>query len=207
MTSLHVVYRVDDPGTATEQWASYSFPHSIYVSGSTLDEVRTEFRSAAAFALPDLDIHTAVEHVERPLAPGAYIRTAVDRRTLDRDDVAQTMRNSLQVVGQWKDFQAKAPASSTGDTVMIACVPEDRLGWVFEQMVDEDGLGLCAAGPVTGVGRFVWWSYIFGPKADVGYESTTESLADAGLTADSSVAEFMRVSASSTGRRLAEVAA
>ena len=153
MSNLHVVYRVDELATPREQWSSYSFPFGIYVTGVTLDEVRSEFRAAAEFALPNLHEFTVIEHLERPLAPGAYIRTAVDRQMLDRDATASLMRSSLQIVDQWRDFQDKVPAAATGDTVMIACVAADRLGWIFEQMSADDSVGICAPGPAAGRSR------------------------------------------------------
>ncbi len=58
MSNLHVVYRVEEPSTPREQWSSYSFPYGIYVTGTTLDDVRAKFRSAVVFALPNLDEFT-----------------------------------------------------------------------------------------------------------------------------------------------------
>ena len=202
MNDLHVVYRVDEPATPREQWSTYSFPIGIYVTGTTLDEVRSEFRAAAAFALPNLDEFTVIEHLERALAPGAYIRVAVDRRMLDRDATVALMRSSLQVVDQWRDFQDRVPPAATGDTVMIACVADDRLGWIFEQMSDHDAIGVCAPGPAAGEGQFVWWSFILGQYAADATSSDLESLAAAGLDVDSTVSDFMQTTASSTGRQL-----
>jgi hypothetical protein len=206
MSNLHVVYRVDEPATPREQWSSYSFPVGIYVTGMTLDEVRSEFRAAAEFALPNLDEFTVIEHLERPLAPGAYIRTAVDRRMLDRDAAAGVMRSSLQIVDQWRDFQDKVPAAATGDTVMIACVAADRLGWIFEQMSDHDSIGICASGPATAGSQFIWWSFILGHHDADTTSDDVESLAAAGLSADSTVSDFMRTTTSATGRQLVSAA-
>lgn len=171
-------------------------------AGATLDEVRSEFHSAAAFARPDLDELTVIEHLERPLAPGAYIRTAVDRRTLDRDRTARLMRASLQVVDHWRDFQSKIPEAATGDAIVIACVPDDRMRWISEQMSDHDTIGLCAPGPSAGAGQFIWWSFILGQHAAAASIQAVESLADAGLSDDSTVSEFMRATATTTGRQL-----
>jgi hypothetical protein len=202
MNNLHVVYRVDEPATPREQWSTYSFPFGIYVTGTTLDEVRAEFRTAAAFALSNLDEFRVTEHLERPLTPGAYIRVAVDRRMLDRDATAALMRSSLQLVDQWQDFQGRVPPAATGDTVMIACVADDRLGWIFEQMSDHDAVGICAPGPAAGAGQFIWWSFILGQYGAGTSATDVESLASAGLDVDSTVSEFMQTTASSTGRQL-----
>jgi hypothetical protein len=45
---------------------------------------------------------------------------------------------------------------------MIACVSDDRLGRVFEQMTDHDAVGICALGPETSRNRLVWWSFLVG---------------------------------------------
>ena len=205
MTNLHVVYRVHDPGTRSEQWASYSFPYSIYVEGATLDEVRSEFRVAIADAPAGVRGLTAIEHLERPLAPGAYIRVAVDRRTLDRDDTAQAMYSSLTAPAQFDDFRNTMPTAATGDVVMIACVPDDTLGWIFEQMTEHDAIGICARGPDAGATRLVWWSFLVGGGADVD-PTALETLAVAGLSAESTIAEFMRIEATPTGRRVLSAA-
>jgi hypothetical protein len=202
VSNLHVVYRVHDPGTRDEQWVSYSFPHSIYVEGPTLDEVRSEFRAAVADPSTEVRERSLIEHLERPLAPGAYIRVAVDRRTLDRDEVAQIMHSSLTVPEQFDDFRARMPMASTGDAVMIACVSDDRLGWVFEQMTDHDAVGICALGPETSRNRLVWWSFLVGGAVNGIDPTAMGTLAGAGLSAGSTVAEFMRADAAPTGRRI-----
>jgi hypothetical protein len=200
MTNLHADYRVDEPGTPREQWSSYSLPTGVYVTGTTLDEVRAEFRSAAAFGIPDIEGFTVVEHLERPLAPGAYIRTAVDRRTLDRDATERTMRGSLQLVDQWRDFQEAMPASATGDAVMIAVVPDDQLSWVFEQMSDHDAIGLCSLGPATDTGQLIWLSFVVGRLAVAKTSRDVEPLSAAGLPDRLTVSEFTRATA--TGRQV-----
>lgn len=200
MSNLHVVYRVDH-GDGADDWSTYSYPHGIYVGGSTLDEVRAEFQAAAASTIGREEI-TLVEHLERPLIPGAYVRIGLDRHMLDRDETAQAMRETLTVGLQRDDFQARMPLAATGDAVMIACVHSDRLRWVFGQMGDHDGIALCARGDAAGSHRPVWWSFIAGPRAVVPGGRPTESIAAAGLTADSTVIEFMNVNETATGRTL-----
>jgi hypothetical protein len=207
--TLHVVYRLDDPGTATEQWSAYSYPTSIYTSGSTLDEVRAEFREAARFTFgerwEDPQALAVVEHLERPLTPNAYIRTAVDTHLLDRDQVATAMRRSLSVAQQREDFGRHAPTSATGDAVVIACVAEDRLSWIFEQMGEADAVAVAAVGPAVATHQLVWWSFLAGASAPSRTDAPTESLADVGLTAGSTIGDFARASRSATGRTLVDV--
>lgn len=204
MNTLHVIYRVDDAGTG-EDWSAYSYPHSIYVGGSSLAEVRHEFERAARFALDDLADWAIVEHHEEPMIPGAYIRVAVDRRMIERGEVAAIMKATLTVPAQRSDFERGMPIASTGDAVVVACLPNDRLGWVFEQMNDHDAIAVCARGPVVGNLQSAWWSYIAGQDAEVRGGPPQESLAAAGLSADSTVADFMRVNSTATGRTLARV--
>lgn len=125
---------------------------------------------------------------------------------LDRDATARLMRTSLQVIDQWRDFQNKGPAAATGDTVMIACGPDDRLGWIIEQMSEHDAVGICAPGPAADGRQLIWWSFIMGQHAADAASDGVETLAAAGLSIDSTVSEFMRTTASSTGRQLAGAA-
>jgi hypothetical protein len=206
VTALHVIYRVDDDG-AGEEWSAYSFPHSIYAGGSSLAETRDEFMRAAKLALGGLDQVTVIEHLEEQLIPGAYIRLALDRRIIERGEIAAIMKRSLAVPGQRDDFERQMPLAATGDAVVVACLPHDRLGWVFEQMNDHDALAVCGRGPVVGTAQSAWWSFISGPEAEVPGGPPLESLASAGLGADSTVSDFMRVNSTATGRSLATAVA
>jgi hypothetical protein len=201
---LNVVYRLDEPGTGNEGWSSYSFPYGVYVSGSTLDEVSSEFRDAIA-AVPELEGAAVLEHTERPVPvlPGAYVRVAVDHHSLDREVAYRQIVSSLTVRPQRDEFIATAPLAATGDAVILACVSSDRLSWVFDQMDDHDGIGLCVAGPSTAGGSLLWWSFLIGLSSDR-HDRTgdTETLQEAGLDGDSTVGDFMRATSSMTGHRL-----
>ncbi|GAA1202276.1 hypothetical protein [Pseudonocardia alaniniphila] len=202
MSNLHVIYRQDEGEGGSEEWSAYSYPHSIYAAGLSVDEARAEFREAAKFALGDLDQITLVEHIERPLVPGAYIRVAVDRRMLDRDETAKVMGTSLKYSHQLKDFEVTMPLAATGDAVVIACVPSDQLGWIFEQMNDYDAVAVCALGPTVGNMQSAWWSYLAGPEAIVPGDRPQQSLAAGGLSSKSTISDFMRANATATGRTL-----
>lgn len=204
MNDLHVVYRVDHV-SGGEQWSTYSYPTSIYVGGSTLDEVRAEFRDAVAFGLERSADVAIVEHLERPLIPGAYIRIALDRRLLAREEVADALRGSLDHELQREDFERRMPLTGAGDAVAIACVPGDRLGWIFGQMGEHDGVAVCTRGELVGTLRRVWWSYVAGPHAQVPGGRPSENLASVGLSEESTVAEFMKVDATATGLELLAV--
>lgn len=133
---------------------------------------------------------------------GAYIRVAADRHMLDRDETAAMMRRSVAVVDQRDDFLSTLPVAATGDAVMIACQATDQLGWVFDQMSEYDTVGVCAGGPSTDAGGFIWWSFIVGKHAERLGDKPLESLASGGLTSESTVIEFMRAHDSATGRTL-----
>jgi hypothetical protein len=97
------------------------------------------------------------------------------------------------------------PLMATGDAVLIVCLPADRLGWVFEQppqMGDHDAIAVCTRGELVGTFRKAWWSYIAGPDTIVPRGRPAESLASAGLAADSTVTEFMQANETATGRTL-----
>lgn len=204
MSDLHVVYRVDNPDTDDETWSTYSFPHSIYVGGNTLAEVRSEFHEAAR-PVAVLDGMRVLEHIERPVStvPGAYVRVAIDRKTLDRDVARDRIAGSLTVRSQREDFVKTVPLAATGDAVIVAAVADDKLGWVFEQMTDHDSIAICLAGPEAGGGALVSWNYIVGSRSERFVESTDKtSLAEKGLTANSTVSEFMGIASKVRGRQL-----
>jgi hypothetical protein len=193
--NLHVIYReavtvkVDAPG-----WTTYSYPDSIYAAGPSLEQVRTEFLDAARFHFDDEELSgvSLFEHVETLLVEGVYARVAVDRRTLDRDAAVAAVRRSFTVAHQLEDFTDSALVAATGDTVIVACTPADRLGWLFEQMGPHDALQICVAGP----GELVWWSAIahlnaLGPPS----VAAQPTIADLGLNDSSTVADLMRLKA------------
>lgn len=189
MTNLHVIYRLEErvsPGVP-ERWSTYSYPVSIYVGGSNLAQARAEFREALD-DMSDLldDQYELVEHLERPLVDGAYVRTAIDRSNLDRAETAQRFESTLGDLKQRRDFAARAPLSASGDTVVVACVGRDKVGWLMEQMNEHDSLVICLA---TGT-PLVWWTWLAGHEATIN-EKDRGTLDDAGLTAESIVSDFV----------------
>ncbi len=148
MQDVHVVYR-QSPSEGSVEWSTYSYPQSIYVGGPSLEHLRAEFLEAARSHFDDdqLSQVTLFEHIETPLVDGAYVRVAVDQRTRDRETAATAMRRSLTVDEQRQDFAESALIAATGDAVVVACTPTDRLGWLFDQMGSHDALQITVAGP------------------------------------------------------------
>lgn len=197
MNDLHAIYGLEErvgPARA-ERWATYSYPMSIYVAGGHLAEVRAEFRNAFD-DVADLvgEGCRIVEHVERPLLEGVYVRTADDRRKTDRTKAAQRFEATLADPAHRDDFVARAPVSATGDIVVVACVGDDRISWLLEQMNEHDSLVICLATDEPAV----WWTWLAGARARLN-EAHVGTLADVGLTAESSVADLVRVGAGSAG--------
>jgi hypothetical protein len=193
MPNLHVIYR-REPGP-DERWSAYSFPVSVYTGGATLPEARSRFREAAEFGVDGFAEYTLVEHLEQPLAEHAFIRSAVDRRSLDRQDAVALFTASHTVAAQADAFDHTAPRDSSGDAVVVACVATDTVRWVLEQMGEQDALSLCLALP----GRMVWWTYLAQQFAEVPTTNPSESLLDAGIDLDATMSDFVR--ADSLGRR------
>jgi hypothetical protein len=135
-----------------EQWVTYSYPVSIYVAATTLDEARAEFSAALDDMAEVLDErYELVEHLEQPLIEGIYIRTAADRHSGDRSETALRFEATLADAAQRKDFTSSAPISATGD-VVVACVGSDTVGWLTEQMNEYDSLvvSLSTGAPLRG---------------------------------------------------------
>jgi len=191
MQDVHVIYR-QSPSEGMIGWSTYSYPESIYVGGLSLEHVRAGFLEAARFHFDDdqLSRVTLFEHIETPLVDGAYVRVAVDQRTYDREVAATAMRRSLAVDEQRHDFAQSALVTATGDAVVVACTPTDRLGWLFDQMGPHDALQITVAGP----GELVWWSAIAdGDAVGLAHPADMPSIADLGLTGSSTVADFVRL--------------
>ncbi|MGH3925981.1 MAG: hypothetical protein ACRDTT_24505, partial [Pseudonocardiaceae bacterium] len=157
--NVHVIYREAMAVTAgAPRWTTYAYPDSIYAAGASLEQVRVEFLDAVRFHVDDEELGgvSLFEHVETLLVEGVYVRVAVDRRTLDRDAAVAAVRRSFIDAHQRADFTESALVAATGDAVIVACTPADRLGWLFEQMGPHDALQICVAGP----GELLWWSAI-----------------------------------------------
>ena len=171
MSTLHAVFR-----SQGGSWEAYSAPVSVYAGGRTREQAREEFREAAEFhfgdAWPDVDV---VEHIERAVSPGVFARTAIDRRSLDRQDGERVLRASLSVPHQVRQIQESAVAT-TGDHVFVVCVPVDRLDWVTSQITSRDSVQVCVASPRG----LLWWTTLSGVEA-AGSRDGTESLGDLGL--------------------------
>lgn len=192
---LHVVYRHVGPSS----WEAYSRPVSIHTDGRTLEQARDNFAVAAGFHFgEDWPQVVLAEHIERPVADGVFVRTAVDRRTLDRDRVLDVFKASLTIPAQLEQLQTSGvPVASTGDVIFVACVDSDRLSWLIAQLGRADAFQVaCLRGE-----RTVWWMPLATPEAELGGES--ETLADAGLSSESAtVADLIKASPATrpTGR-------
>ncbi|MGQ0779387.1 MAG: hypothetical protein ACT4NY_34060 [Pseudonocardiales bacterium] len=191
--NVHVIYREAVAVQADVPcWTSYSYPDSIYAAGLSLEQMRTEFLDAARFHVNDVELRgvSLFEHVETPLVEGVYVRVAVDRRTLDRDAAVAAVRRSFTVAHQLADFTKSALVAATGDAVIVACTPADRLGWLFEQMGPHDALQICVVSP----GGLVWWSAVAHLDAFVSPSVASQpTIADLGLNDSSTVADLMRL--------------
>lgn len=186
MADLHVIYR-REPGLA-EQWSVYSFPVSVYTGGSTLAEARAKFREAAEFGVDALDQYNLIEHIEQPLDEHSFVRAAVDRYSLDRQETARQFAGTITVAAQAAAFRQTAPRTASGDAVVVAGVASDTVRWVLDQMGEHDALSVCLALP----GGMVWWTYLAQQHAELPAANPTESLADAGIQLDATLSEFMR---------------
>jgi hypothetical protein len=160
---------------------------------------KREFLNAARFHFngEELGGVRLFEHVETLLVGGAYARVAVDQHTRERAAAVAAVRRSFTVAHRLEDFTDSALVAATGDAVIVACVPADRLGWLFEQIGPHDALQICVAGP----GELVWWSAIahidaLGPPP-VASQPTS---ADLGLYDSSTVADLMGLKAVSDHR-------
>ncbi|MEQ3554620.1 hypothetical protein WIS52_29490 [Pseudonocardia nematodicida] len=206
MTTMHVVYRVHDEGRIGEDWSTYSFPDGVFAGGPDLEPLRSEVRrSAEELAGTAVSV---VEHIERPAGPDIYVRGALDDRAAERADVIDAVRASSLVRGERTTPGSRFPLAASGDSILVACLPEDTLSWVLEQMDAHDAVAVCAVGPSLGTGRFVYVNYLAREAASpAGRDESDQSIAEAGLSPDSTVAEFVRatITAGRRGLRLSPV--
>lgn len=120
--------------------------------------------------------------------PGVYVRTAVDRHTLDRENTARLFRNSLNVPSQREHLRSGAAEASTGDVVFVCCLASDRLDWVIGQLAGTDSLQVC----VSVAGDMLWWTTLAAPNSTYS-EEESETLGEAGLTGDAAtIADLIR---------------
>lgn len=211
MTTLHVIYRVDDEGTPDELWTTYSFPEGIYVSGDTLQRTRLAFHQAMQvhFTPDELAGPDISEHIERPVVDDIYVRVAVDRYSLDRDIAAAALKASLTVSARApeirSDFAAAMWPTLADERVVVACVARDPIRWVLDQTSAMDAVGVCTAGPsVPGQETFLAWIPLLregaaGQPVPPGAPEI-ESLAAGGLGVDSTVGELLTAKVSHGAR-------
>lgn len=183
-TTLHVVYREERTSDGQTSWYSYSYPDGVYAASESLSDLREQFRDVLSSSVGTGVALTLVEHVERAVAPGVFVRVAVDRETLDREYVASSLRVSFDQPAHRPDIGQFI--TSGGDAVVVCCLAADPLAWVFEQMSDEDAVYVAMA--VSEIG--VCHSAIAGPGA-VPPLQVGETLGDLGFDASSTVGEFL----------------
>lgn len=183
---LHVVYREEQVAPGELNWHSDSLPTAVHVGGYTLEDARGRFREAAAFLCDGQALPPMAEHLERQVTDGVFVRVAVDRHSLDREYVRASLATALaQPVGFRPEF-AEVAVAATGDHIVVCCVGTDLLGWVFEQMSDHDVLHVALAAGEVGVAL----TAIAGP-AVAAASAEAPTLAGIGLTAESTVGEFV----------------
>lgn len=186
MSDLHAIFRQ----TAPDHWEAYSRPVSIHAAGPTWDQARDEFLRAAEFHFdddwPEVSI---VHHIEREAVPGVWVRTALDRYSMQREHVADALRHSLSIDDQLRYTLASALESSTGDIVFVCCVPGDRLSWVSDQLARTDAFQVAARLQ----GQMYWWMPLAAAASTKATEDS-ETLLEAGLTGpEATVADLVPI--------------
>ncbi|GAA3363027.1 hypothetical protein [Saccharopolyspora gregorii] len=151
---LHVIYRwcAAEAGD-WEQWRGYAIADDAAVEADTLSGARERMSELLRRRVEPWPWEAVVEHVERPLGPGLWIREALDEHSDERDHASRVV---LEAFGdrRARDQLAALPETSPGGVVVVAGVPGDTLAWCLDQH-DERG-ALVVAAAVSN--HRLWWN-------------------------------------------------
>lgn len=154
----------------------------------------TEFNRDLPKVLADIDAPrpAAIYEQRRGVSPEGreyLIRIAVDESRGQRLDVAWRLDSML---GTEQRLDAlSADADVTGEVVFVCCLPDDRLGSIAAQMSEpQDALVVVANVADQGV-----WTQQLSLDPERAQHPDSESLADLGLTMESTISEMMHADA------------
>ncbi|WP_370932512.1 hypothetical protein [Amycolatopsis sp. cg13] len=184
MKAIQAIYRFAPNEEAP--WGAYSYPQAVYTSGRSLSEVREKFTEAALFHYDNEQL-IIEEHLELPLTDGVFVRIAQDLEEKHRRMVYDALARGLSYGDQADDLRRSSHAA-TGDVVVVACVADDELQWIFDQLDDADTLVVACEVSTFGV----WSAPVIGPASD-GAGSRGEPLLGNGLKRSSTVGDLMKV--------------
>lgn len=137
-TRLHVIAREEDGA-----WGAWSpTAPDFFAAAPTAEKLRERLSSGLRFWAQETGVTGPVEcmvHVEHVIADDLVVRVAQDERRENRHEVMNRVAAALTIHDQ-AQYIRSAPASSSGEPVIVAVTPQDTLEWIAAQMVTDDYL-------------------------------------------------------------------
>lgn len=202
---VHVIYS-HEPG-AEPSWTYRSHPIACFGMADSLPEAREDFSEALALTLDEGEqAPEVVEHLERRHPAGFWIRIQLTPDARERDYAARIF---LSTWGQSGEPRNRPPRliertrTDIGEPIMIACLPEDTIGSVVEQLNTNESCAVLLSFSDLREGiEGSWVSGIARGEAAASADYPAASLDEQGLTRNSTMREMMEhaVKAAGVGR-------
>lgn len=178
MKLVDVIVRQED-GT----WSAWSpTAPGFYASDERYQELGKLVHSGTRLYFEGEDVQV-LQHMERVLGDDLVLRIAYDAHQGDRVQVAERMQRA-QWVPEQAERMREEPRNDLGEHVVVCAVPTDTLGFLIRQLAEGDSLHVAVALADEHVLSF----YLTNAPAHGG-----PSLADFGLSEDSTVADLVKV--------------
>ncbi len=195
MTVQQAFFRKEVDGT----WAYRSMPHRVVGGGyDTSTKARRAYRGGLML-LQDTDnpaeLPPVVEHMEVPVGPDVWVRTAKDDEAAEREEVAIRFNTIYSLDPSAMQNLARDAIASTGDAVVVAVLPTDTVHFVLNQMSDNDALYVVMTIDDLAPNMSACWVMMLGgSRAEVTSLRPTETLGDAHIDGTSTMLDLQRQS-------------
>lgn len=191
-TKVKVVFRFYG-----DEWEAYGIDHSAYGYGKTLSEARRDIVEALVLLLevePSSivldEFHERCVYKESPDSPAIWVRTFQDKdsaKLLRRREMGEKIKSMLE---ERPEYSAtfRNGQSTMGDVVATICFDEDLFVDLLSQI---GGTGRLFVGMPVASG--ILWQCVFTDAVEDKPRDAVE-IVDLGLSATSTVGDFMRIS-------------
>lgn len=192
MSTLHRVYRC--AMTPTCRWRGYVVADDADIEAASLPEARLALTEVLAHRIESWPWNEVTEHTEHALAPGLWVREALDTHAAERAHITRVLAETLSPQSARAALTALSTGGDSEDLVVVAAVSGDRLDWLLNQ---HHGTGALVVATALS-NHSAWFNAL---DAGPGLAPGTTTLADLGLSPADTLDDWL--TASPTGARLA----
>ncbi|PPJ31898.1 hypothetical protein C5E45_32935 [Nocardia nova] len=151
---------------------------------------RDDYLEAYALGTEDIvDAPNSIEHIEQRHASGVWVRIRIDESAEERERVAMAVFGALTHTKGAAEFIAKRTETATGQPTLIACLPNDTIRAVADEIDENESIPIVLVYPDPVNMRDVLWMSGLTRTSSMGQYA--QSLDESGLTPDSTIEEMM----------------